>query len=434
MSTLASSVSFADDLTTTQKLYNHIYQGHLFDYKDHRFIGSWKTNVYFKQSFNLLSLEENSFFVPIFIMQTLDDLNKTHPLDNFEKLKANFKTYVDGFLDEAIANQEPSGTINYWRSYPTANGPHYYPKDPREFNVVESLVLNLRNIPNDLDGAAQMCDWLLRTDHDSASQYCSDFIYQLSSDRYVDTLDKPQSVFDDKWKSNGSGAFLTWASSDPDRLPYNANDVDCAVNLNILNAFNSISENYSRAAIDPVVHHLDNVCKMIQDVVINDKAKKCSPYYDESGFYWAFSKGYKNELTKLCFNRVAPQVKKKLFATANKLNSQIKRGFYSGKLYFNKGVDTIDVLETIVAMYNMKMHEDPNYSLKSKYLMKRFLNIILVNSKRTPNSIAIPEGFAFRGIIHLYKNSGRGELTGLWKSSYLANVLALEAYLNFQDI
>lgn len=423
--------------TKANQLYTYVYKNHLFTHKDSRFVGGWETKVYFKESFNFLSLNENSFFVPIFIMQSLDELNKYYTLPNYDKLKTNFQTYVEGFIRESIQNSEPDGTINYWRSYPVPNRPnenHYYPMDPNSFNIVESIILNMRNIPNDLDGSAQLCDWLLRSSHPDANRYCMAMVDLLSTDTYVDTPNRTQSVFDNKWKLPGSGAYLTWASTDSARIPYNANDVDCVVNLNILNGFNSVAKYISQAAIDPVRKNIDQVCTVINRVVRTGSAKVCSPYYDDTSFYWAFSKNYNNELTRECLEPSLEKVKNITIRNLLHIESSIQRRLLRRTEYFPSDVDKVDIGEVLLTAINLKLYEDPKHGKAIHKLLLRILDILLANANQASNSLSIEEGFAFRGVIHLDKQNGIGQLTGLWKSSYLSTVFALEAFLKLHQI
>lgn len=72
--------------------------------------------------------------------------------------------------------------------------------------------------------------------------------------------------------------------------------------------------------------------------------------------------------------------------------------------------------------------EQVRYAVDETIKLIKKLRHHLINSARSKSSVSsyIPEGYAFKGVVHLAKKSGKIPLTGLWYSEILSTALALQ--------
>lgn len=281
------------------QLYRYIVNTQISHHPNPRYLGGWRVTAKSYQHPDV-SFQGSNIFIPLQIMISLKKLQRSYNLPHFNQMASLFDQMLRAYIQDAAKLGEPLGTIAFWPLLKQQDGSYKrnFTSDPDLLDLVDGL-----DIANDLDDSSQMAIWhLLRG---TGSDFVESFVKLLSS--YVDVGRERQTGREDQWKPNNSGAYFTWVHNWPDR-----NNVDCVVNLNILNSL-KLYRVFNGAITDQeVLNSKQNSCRILSQAIQGGSTAKCAIYYDHfSQFALALSKS--TPLKESCFDIVTQDIFKSQF-------------------------------------------------------------------------------------------------------------------------
>lgn len=280
-----SAVAQTKEMTVLQKkLYQYIVDTQIRNHVYPSYVGSWPTQA---KVAHLVDFEMTSSFEVTQILLFLRSISNYVTVPNRSELNDVFNLgyrQLDEYLRESTLTKEPPGSINFYPFLNAEKQMRGYPSRKRDlaFKIL-GLPIKDADIPNDWDCSART--YVLLHEKPKYSNWASSFADSVG--QWVD-MGRERIHPTETWKTPDTGSFLTWAEPDMNsqrfsRIPDRVNDVDCVVNLNILEAL-GISESYQ-----PLPQHTriakNNACKMINSVIsegFKGSANRCSPYYNRA--------------------------------------------------------------------------------------------------------------------------------------------------------
>lgn len=305
-------------------MWNFLIDTQVQDNKIVRTKGGWPSFSRFRGT-SIQSQESNSF-VTSQLLVAISIVEKQFEFPGFEEASLMANEFLDTFLDDTKKTNEPSGTIAYWPLLKTPSG-----KFIRSFSIkFPYRILKPFNVPNDLDASANYFMWLYH--NKTHFDYLDSF--EKTSGHYLDLGRKVQYANDLQWKTNNSGAFLTWVDEDvinnsASRIYKGINDVDCVVNLNILTALLTYQNHLGNLSIDSDTG-VKASCKLINNTVLAKKTELCGVWYDRSSqFYTAYTKTYLAQENIQCLDESLEAAKDDVLAKSEASLGQLSSGQYT---------------------------------------------------------------------------------------------------------
>lgn len=267
-----------------KKLYESVLFSQIESHKYFSYVGSWPTYARF---INLIDFSMTSSFESVQILLFLQQAEQFAELPYPEKLAdVRERTYrlLKRYINESILTGEPRGSLNFYPFLDPVLHRRGFPSVPRDlaFKVL-GYPLSDANVPNDWDCGART--YVLTHERPEMQAWTSHFPNNVS--QWVDKGDRPRFELY-PWKKPNSGAFLTWA--EPDRLENPSsrildqlNDVDCVVNLNILEALGFAEKKMELAP--QTIEAKENSCRLINTLMSEGPRggiQKCGVYYQRA--------------------------------------------------------------------------------------------------------------------------------------------------------
>ena len=271
-----------------QKLYNYIRNTQIKEHHIKRYIGTWPT--YPKYSGARVEIPESNSFMTLQTLILLNQVNQDYDLAEIDNLYTLANKQIQNYLDDTKKTNELKGTVSFWPLIKSEDGKWIRSFDTKWYNTS----MRILNIGNDFDTSSQAFSWFYTLNKNK--KFLDSFVNNVSN--YVDTNRGNEHFSNKKWKTQNTGAFLTWAEDEAPKKQNNrimdlVNDVDCVVNLNILTSLSNY-ENHIDSLPLKTAYARDKSCKLINDVIKKEQEDSCATWYTrKSQFYLAFAKAYK---------------------------------------------------------------------------------------------------------------------------------------------
>jgi hypothetical protein len=276
----------------------------------------------------------------------------------------------------------------------------HHPGEP----LIPYAVAQAFDIPSDLDTASQADLWIGR--RSGRAEFRRSYPGMLGE--WVDAGRTRQHDSEEAWKKAGSGGFLTWNDLDREaratsRIPGGVNDVDCVVNLNVLDSLAvRRADPTDQAALPPkTAAARDAACALVRKAVEDGKGAVCSVYYDESHVLMAFARALSDGAD--CLEPVRgvayARVRERAAAALT-------------------GADAVTLAELLVALRLL----DPGSGDPLAGALERRLQGMIESDD--DEQASLPEGFLFRGTFHPALGPA---VSVTWTSRAMSTALALWA-------
>ena len=274
--------SVSREMTQTElKLYHFVLSSQIRNHKYDSYLGSWPTVATVE---NIFDFEMTSSFEIVQILLMLRAIEEAVSIpDEKAYLNAFDLGYrqLDQYLNHNKFFNDPDGSINFYPFLSHQLKIRGYPSVARDlaFRFLGFPMQDL-NVPNDLDCSARTFALV----HDLPEKLKWSQAFPQTAGKWID-INRRKVHPSEFWKQKDSGAFLTWIEEDSSpgktsRIIGGVNDVDCVVNLNVLEALGISEQN--KEMHESVLQAKENSCKMINKVMfegINGSIRRCSVYY-----------------------------------------------------------------------------------------------------------------------------------------------------------
>ena len=186
-----------------------------------------------------------------------------------------------------------------------------------------------------------------------------------SMDRNRDENRKPE-FYNKFQKRKQTGAFMTWQADEKNpamprfwfappeagvRIPFNQNDVDCVVNMNVLRM--------SALNQTPYLQGREKACAMINDMIRKDEHKSCGIYYPNT-FNLAFAIAQAEKAGESC---VLPERKRQTAEMILKLQSADGGWDNDQNIWIDRVQSTVFAMTALLQYGDLKNH-GVQYSLR----------------------------------------------------------------------